>query len=67
MFAMHFSDLKIRQSMIFKPNIESKSLDRAVYFDFVDRYIIRSMRHPQSHMPTVLIDANMQSSLETSL
>jgi hypothetical protein len=51
-----------RESLAFKPNDSDSSyhLDVKIYQDFVDRYIVRNLRHPSTPLPTNLIENDIQ-------
>jgi hypothetical protein len=61
-----FSDLAIRTSLNFRPSqADSARIDCPIYYDFVDRYIIRHLRRPNVHLPNTMVEANMQNALQT--
>ena len=54
-----FSDSQVRNSLSFRIS-SSNNLNLNVYHDFVDRYIIKSIRKPSNvNIPTLIIDENM--------
>ena len=63
-----FSDQYYRNSQIFHIHYqdqEGKFLDGSVYFDFVDRYMIKNLRDPDVLLPVGLVEADMQGAFRT--
>lgn len=64
--SLSFSDTRIRQSLIFKADSVSFSLETSVFHDFVDRYLIRPLRKPDINIPVHLIEEKMQGSFNST-
>ena len=66
--AQCFSDKYYKKSRIFQMDVQDQQgrfLEGSVFFDFVDRYIIKNLRTPGILLPAGLIDDGMQQALQT--
>jgi len=56
MFLANFSSRKVRSSLNFRAWQDLNQLEMSIYYDFVDRFIVKPLRRPEFQLPTQIID-----------